>query len=555
MIQKQIKDFLCNNMKVYIVDKISPTTSSIPGWKFHYEVYNYEVSGKELFSKTPFTGCLGDYTGDEANRCIIIPAEINKQLKESAETHERVYTPIKDYASRMILYVSAVKGKKAAIKCSKLRITVSVNGIISVKEDSAVILNLTEPSCAYKRNKIGKMHPCAPVDVLKLSDKDIPVLWDNAKNLPEFFSSPELETFNRYSGIIKILTGMQLTTSYETAAILRLENIFRQYLLLMVEYPQLETISKMGMQHIMQSAIKNSLNTAYVSQIKEKLQNIGKFIDRNTREGKKALKLPKYIMEHLNYTKAEVEEYIAWTDIYSLTQISEQDFIELLEKGYLMELILKNHSSVVNDFYNKLLSVLKYGYNLKKLAKYLRKQNESLQTLYDYLTISEFCGVQYDMYPQDLKKQHDELRQHKKDMENAENNSRLKVLADQINAVLKEEEADNQTLCVKIPESIEDFINEGNAQSNCVGNYYNNTLNGYSITFFIRKVTDPDDSYITAEFNVRNGALNQIYYACNVPVTSASERIFGQKICGILKKGIAAGKIDLKGGKKCQLTA
>ena len=60
---------------------------------------------------------------------------------------------------------------------------------------------------------------------------------------------------------------------------------------------------------------------------------------------------------------------------------------------------------------------------------------------------------------------------------------------------------------IKVPQSQEDKRDEGRMQNNCVGYYYDDSiLNGNNLIYFIRKKTNPNHSYITCRYNIREQA-------------------------------------------------
>lgn len=67
---------------------------------------------------------------------------------------------------------------------------------------------------------------------------------------------------------------------------------------------------------------------------------------------------------------------------------------------------------------------------------------------------------------------------------------------------LELEKINSHGLRVVIPLSIEELEDEGNQQSNCVGNFYNNDIcNGNCIIYFIRAEDKLEKSYITCRYN------------------------------------------------------
>lgn len=63
-------------------------------------------------------------------------------------------------------------------------------------------------------------------------------------------------------------------------------------------------------------------------------------------------------------------------------------------------------------------------------------------------------------------------------------------------------ELSNEQFVIVVPETVQDFIDEGNMQHNCVGHCYHSSIrNGNNFIYFIRKTDSPKHSYITNRFN------------------------------------------------------
>lgn len=77
-----------------------------------------------------------------------------------------------------------------------------------------------------------------------------------------------------------------------------------------------------------------------------------------------------------------------------------------------------------------------------------------------------------------------------------------------------------------VPQNVMDLINEGFQQNNCVGYYYNYSIeNGYNCIFFLRKKDKPEKSYITCRYSVNNKEVVEARYKNNRDIDSADEEI------------------------------
>lgn len=79
---------------------------------------------------------------------------------------------------------------------------------------------------------------------------------------------------------------------------------------------------------------------------------------------------------------------------------------------------------------------------------------------------------------------------------------------------------------VVVPQNVMDLIDEGFQQNNCVGYYYNDSIeNGDNCIFFLRKKDKPEKSYITCRYSVDNKEVVEARYKNNRDIDSADEEI------------------------------
>jgi hypothetical protein len=72
------------------------------------------------------------------------------------------------------------------------------------------------------------------------------------------------------------------------------------------------------------------------------------------------------------------------------------------------------------------------------------------------------------------------------------------------------ENLESENLIVIVPDTLEDFTNEGHMQNNCVGYYYHDSISrGENYIYFIRRKDNPKKSYITNRFNVECGKTTE----------------------------------------------
>lgn len=71
-------------------------------------------------------------------------------------------------------------------------------------------------------------------------------------------------------------------------------------------------------------------------------------------------------------------------------------------------------------------------------------------------------------------------------------------------------ELSNDEFTIVVPEKLEDLIDEGKQQHNCVGSHYNKSIaNEENFVYFIRHTEDKTKSYITNRFNIGYGRTTE----------------------------------------------
>lgn len=79
---------------------------------------------------------------------------------------------------------------------------------------------------------------------------------------------------------------------------------------------------------------------------------------------------------------------------------------------------------------------------------------------------------------------------------------------------------------IVVPQNVMDLIDEGFQQNNCIGYYYNDSIeNGDNCIFFLRKKDRPEKSYITCRYCVDTKEIEEARYKNNRDIDSADEEI------------------------------
>ena len=89
------------------------------------------------------------------------------------------------------------------------------------------------------------------------------------------------------------------------------------------------------------------------------------------------------------------------------------------------------------------------------------------------------------------------------------------------------EKLDLDDLQIIVPHSLEDFVDEGTQQHNCVGSYYHNSIaKGENLIYFVRKKNNPTKSYITCRYSIIDKASVETREVNNTPVKNVSPTLF-----------------------------
>lgn len=397
----------------------------------------------------------------------------------------------------------------------------------------------------YKHLKKGKK-PCDPFEALNINSKNImcppEILYEDSEDFFEFASKNE--KFLKMSGFQDVMKYSSME--------LKMEPFFIAFIGIMNRYPILEQLVKMGHARLFFTLYESMLNSTSKAEIDSNVEKIGRLIDKETTKGKNALRFPVYISDYLIRKNAELDEYYYWADLYEMTNMDKTQFEKITDS---LNFAWINSQAKLADICN----ILKFDYPIEKLFSYIIKQakqnnkisiGEVIRYLTDYLNMCDICNLEADKYPQNIKKQHDDMSNYFKERKKAQYDKMLNDIGtDCENYVIPDEEELNkvgipklfETMTVVFPKSEADFINEGNQQHNCVGSYPRSVRNGNCVIFFIRYKDRPDRSFITAECT--NKGLGQCFYANNRRVEDENLMKFAKYIANKIKTGCNSGKI------------
>jgi hypothetical protein len=116
-------------------------------------------------------------------------------------------------------------------------------------------------------------------------------------------------------------------------------------------------------------------------------------------------------------------------------------------------------------------------------------------------------------------------------IEAIENEEKNNILAKNLQRLNFINSYKKDNLEVIVPQSIEDLVNEGKMQNNCVGHYYNSSvMENRCLLYFIRLADNIDKSYITCRYDLKSRKTVECRYKNNKVVTSKYDTNFIQEI-------------------------
>jgi hypothetical protein len=410
----------------------------------------------------------------------------------------------------------------------KLSIVAKVNNDNSIEEnlkiEKIIYANSNKKSYAVKISRDNETEMDL-FDAFNLNSKtvenDVKIIWQDANGMIDFLLKNQ-DLCKRF-GVLECFNNTNLKMPRNA--------FFMFYMYLYCKYPALELLVKMDSIKLV-CDIMEELSTGYNKEnIREKSKELDKLINQNVTKGTMALRIPKYISDYLSLKEAEIDEFLNWCDMYEMENFSKEQFQEIITDDFYHE--------VCNRWYvDKILNIMRYGYTYKKLANYIDKQSGNdpseychyLNLLDDYRNMMNIMEIEAEEYPGNLKSVHDNAVKAYQANKNKINDQALKQIANKLEKV---KEIENDKYLIIIPESVSDFVNEGNRQHNCVSSYVRKVIDKKCIIFFIRKKDEPDESFVTAEFSCNK--LYQIMYKNNVRVWDDEILNFANTFCNKIK--------------------
>lgn len=207
-------------------------------------------------------------------------------------------------------------------------------------------------------------------------------------------------------------------------------------------------------------------------------------IDFNQAKPHKMLGISKEQLAEFNEIVWDLDAFDQWADMKDVfSPLEAQKLYKKFESGTILAFVqlLREHPEVKAD------KALKYLEKQKKYNKY------GMEIFIDYVNMLKGELTHEKLYPKNLEAAHDE--QVKRNGITPNSSAVTKFIA--VKEKYKALEFNDGKLCVKLPNSPCDLIDEGEVLNHCVGGYVDTHANGKKIILFIRHYRRPERSYYT----------------------------------------------------------
>ena len=222
--------------------------------------------------------------------------------------------------------------------------------------------------------------------------------------------------------------------------------------------------------------------------------------NRNNREMKEIL------------TKMETDKRFGVNNIKLLDEI-----IESFNKIYIEPFSIWRICEFYGDFY-KLIQIFNITPKnlIEKIIRAAFYENVSpnryINYVLDYYEMCKQLGIDYDKkIPKDIISQHDILQEQIEYIENKQKEISFKNKTRENSLLLPKFVDENlEIICPLCPN---DLIQEGLKMHHCVGSYIDRYINGSSKIFFVRKIEDKDNPFVTVELDNKNNLVQAKAFA------------------------------------------
>ena len=360
------------------------------------------------------------------------------------------------------------------------------------------------------------------INTRTLNNKVKPIVfYENANNLVEFLQqNADLEKKMAFWDVFA-RTEISLDKDF----------FFLLYAYIYSINPVVELIAKMGFYKLLSDFIKALQYRCNKKVIKKSISDM-KDLFNETTKGSCVFKMPLFVANYLKDCDVEIEAYKFFSDLYELEPFSKECLQYLREKNFLSNLGLTygRHKLGYGWAYGRFLNILKYdGLTIKKVVSHyycsdfykktslvvndINSFSSYLQTLEDLLKMCELLNISYLPLSTNVKEVHDKVVKAFNNFKDKEKSNSLYAIAKAYSKFIPE----NDKYKIVIPSSVEEFVDEGMQQHNCVASYIQSVIDNKCMVFFIRDKENPNKSFVTAE--LCNGEIVQIFLKNNQSLT------------------------------------
>ena len=292
-----------------------------------------------------------------------------------------------------------------------------------------------------------------------------------------------------------------------------------KYLQYYARHPQIEMFMKLGfIEFVKHMVLYNSPNKKIVNW---NAKNLGDAFKKLTKQQIKELSS---CSDYVNTLKT-YNKLISMKNTVTITEANT-----IIEKfSYILEDILK----IAKDKNQPVMKIYRY---LLKCTPKNQQVTASGTTWRDYIYAADKLNYDFTdqqvLYPKKMKSAHDNAIKNVKYKEVEEANMGLKKRTE---ILIKRYSFENEEYFIKIPESTQEIIDEGQALSHCVGGYAVRHSEGTTTILFLRRKDEPDKSLYTIE--VWDKTVHQIQgFKNKTPLTKSAKEFFEKWKLYISKK-------------------
>ena len=291
-----------------------------------------------------------------------------------------------------------------------------------------------------------------------------------------------------------------------------------------LNYPQIEKLYKAGFESIILNwVLRDNYPPSLVAQFEKCFRNAGNV--------KQITSLTKGQWSQLLNFKLDLSEWLWIMQILTGCHVTDANVTPLVK------MMIRGGERFRKSF-EKITQCTADGqtaYDADQLIRDLRNDHgktgmdpqQACIYLWDYIRLCQRNKVEPDYRTENLRDEHDMMEIMQREKKEAGNDEKtMKVYADrydQLAVYLFESEE----LTVVLPQKRSDLIYEGRNNHNCVGSLYVSRYEkGTSQIFFIRRKSQPEESYITVELNKACDQTIQAFYSYNRKITEKRDLEF-----------------------------